>query len=126
MRTALLALTLGLAPACALTRSTDNTPLAREALAALEPGRTTAREVVERLGAPVEVVQLGKRSAYRYQFSQTKRAVLFLVVLAFQNEDARSDRAWLFFDEDQVLTHLGTTLEGDDPEYAMPWEDLHE
>ncbi|HEX6884572.1 MAG TPA: hypothetical protein VF530_14440 [Planctomycetota bacterium] len=126
MRTGLLALLLTLAPACALTRSTDNRPLARESLAALEPGRTTAREVVERLGAPVEVVQLGKRSAYRYQFSQTKRAVLFLVVLAFQNEDARADRAWLFFDEEQVLTHVGITLEGDQPEYAMPWEELHE
>ena len=126
MRTDFLALLLCLAPGCAMARTTENAPLAPEALAELQPGTTTAREVVERLGAPVEVVQLGKRSAYRYQFSQTKRAVLFLLIVAFQNEDARSDRAWVFFDENQVLTHVGTTFEGDQPEYAMPWEELHE
>lgn len=126
MRIPFLVLLLCLAPGCALTRTTENAPLPAEALAALQPGTTTAREVVERLGAPSEVVQLGKRSAYRYQFSQSKRTVLFLLVVALQNEDARADRVWVFFDESQVLTHVGTTLDGDEPEYAMPWEELHE
>lgn len=109
-----------------MSRTTDNEPLPRESLQALHPGTTTAREVVERLGAPVEVVQLGKRSAYRYQFTSSKNAVLFLLVVVFQNVDTRADRAWLFFDENQVLTHIGTTLEAADTEYAMPWEDIHE
>jgi hypothetical protein len=52
--------------------------------------------------------------------------VLFLVVVAFQNEDRRSDRAWLFFDENQLRTHVGTTFEGEQSEYAMPWEEVHD
>jgi hypothetical protein len=126
MRTALLAAILAFAPACALARTTENEPLAQASLQALQPGTTTASEVVARLGAPSEVVQLGKRSAYRYEFSQSKRAVLFLLVVAFQNQDTRADRAWLFFDENQVLSHVGATFEGDKAEYAMPWEDLHD
>jgi outer membrane protein assembly factor BamE (lipoprotein component of BamABCDE complex) len=126
MRKPLLALLLAFLGSCALTRTTENAPLAPQALDSLVPGTTTAQEVVARLGAPVEVVQLGKRSAYRYQYSQSKNTVLFLLVLALQNEDTRSDRAWVFFDENQVLTHVGSTLAGDQPEYALPWEDLHD
>lgn len=126
MRNLLFALALLLAPACAISRTYENEPLAASQLAALQPGKTTAREVVEQLGAPVDIVQLGHRSAYLYQFSSSKRAVLFLLVVAFQNEDSRSDRAWLFFDEEQVLTHFGVTLQAEGAEYAMPWENVHE
>jgi hypothetical protein len=82
--------------------------------------------VVDRLGAPVDVVQLGRRSAYRYQFTSSKREVLFLLVLGLYNQDTRSDRIWVFFDEKQVLTHVGSTFQGAETEYAMPWEDLHD
>jgi outer membrane protein assembly factor BamE (lipoprotein component of BamABCDE complex) len=125
MRNALLALALSLLTGCAVGRSTDNEPLEAAQLQSLRPGTTTAQEVVQMLGAPVDVVQLGRRSAYRYQFTATKRSVLFLVVVNLYNEDTRADRAWLFFDENQVLTHMGTTLEAEDVEYAMPWEDIH-
>jgi outer membrane protein assembly factor BamE (lipoprotein component of BamABCDE complex) len=125
MRNALLALALSLLTGCAVGRSADNEPLEAAELQSLRPGTTTAAEVVQLLGAPVDVVQLGRRSAYRYQFTATKRSVLFLVVLNLYNEDTRADRAWLFFDENQVLTHMGTTLEAEDVEYAMPWEDIH-
>lgn len=126
MRNLPLLLLLLLAPACAIARSTENEPLEPARLQSLVPGTTTAREVVERLGAPVDVVQLGKRSAYRYEFSSTKRSVLFLLVLGFVNEDQRADRAWLFFDENEVLTHMGASFDGENTRYAMPWQELHE
>jgi outer membrane protein assembly factor BamE (lipoprotein component of BamABCDE complex) len=126
MRSALLALLLLTTPACAIARTTENRPLVAEQLRSLRTGSTTAREVVELLGAPVDVVQLGKRSAYQYRFTSSKRAALLLLVVNLYNEDSRSDRAWVFFDENQVLTHVGTTLDGDQTEYAMPWEDLHD
>lgn len=126
MRSSFLVLSLLTLPACAIARSSENAPLEAAVLQSLRPGTTTAREVVELLGAPVDVVQLGKRSAYRYQFTSTKRAGLILVVLNLYNQDLRTDRAWLFFDENQVLTHAGVTLDGDKAEYAMPWEDLHD
>jgi hypothetical protein len=83
-------------------------------------------QVVDRLGAPTDIVQLGRRSAYRYDFTNRKRAGLFLILLNFFNEDTRSDRLWLFFDEKQVLSHYGATFSGNKSRYAMPWNDVHE
>jgi hypothetical protein len=120
-----LTLTLTLAPSCYMTRSTINAPIYQDEVAKLAPGKTTAPEAVAILGAPAEVVQLGMRTAYRYEFTATKRGVLFLVVLGFYNEDTRSDRVWLFFDSTNVLTHVGSTLEAADTEYALPWYDVH-
>ncbi len=125
-RCALLVLLCASLQGCLMDRTTTNQPLAREAVAAFEPGKTDARDVVAALGAPVEVVQLGRRSAYRYEFSVSKRAGLWLVLFIFVNRDTRADRVWAFFDEQDVLTHLGVTYEGERPEYALPWEDLHE
>ena len=78
------------------------------------------------LGAPIDVVQLGHRSAYRYDFRAEKRAGLVLVVVNLFNEDTRTDRAWLFFDENDVLSHLGVTYEANDTQYALPWNSVHE
>lgn len=126
MRTVLFLALLLVAPACAFMRETVNEPLDPASLQALRPGESTADDVVQALGAPVDVVQLGRRSAYHYQFTASKRAALFLVVLGFYNQDSRADRVWVFFDEDQVLTHVGSTFEAANVEYAMPWEELHE
>jgi hypothetical protein len=126
MRSSLIAFLCSVAPACVVSRATENEPLPRGAIESLRPGSSTAREVVELLGAPVDVVQLGKRSAYLYQFTRAKRAGLILVVVLLYNTDLRADRVWVFFDENQVLTHVGVSLQSDRTEYAMPWEELHD
>ncbi len=118
----LLLLPLG---SCFLSRSTTNQPLHAPLLSQLHPGTTTAKDAVELLGAPNEVVQLGSRSAYRYDFTNLKRAGFTIIILSFLNEDTRADRAWLFFDAKDVLTHVGSTLEGNSARYAMPWQDIH-
>ena len=89
------------------------------------PGMTAA-DVVATLGAPNEVIQLGLRSAYRFDHQKKKRAGLFALVLGFFNEDTREDRVWCFFDQNDVLTHVGSTLDADDTEYALPWSDIHD
>jgi outer membrane protein assembly factor BamE (lipoprotein component of BamABCDE complex) len=125
-RLSLPTLLLALFPSCFMTRTTVNAPIDRADVEKLVPGTSSAKDVVAALGAPSEVVQLGKRTAYRYEFTTTKRGVLFLIVLGFYNEDTRSDRVWLFFDSSDVLTHIGTTLEAADTEYALPWYNIHE
>jgi hypothetical protein len=111
---------------CALARSTQNEPLDPQLVNRLEPGKTTAAQAVELLGAPSEVVQLGKRSAYRYDHTATKGAGLILIVLILGNLDSRQDRVWLWFDEHNVLSHVGRTFASHHAQYAMPWEDVHE
>jgi len=124
MRILAALLLLGLS-SCFISRTTTNVPLQRSRLDELQPGKSTAKQVVELLGAPNEVVQLGSRSAYRYDFAIMKRAGFSIIIVTFLNEDARTDRAWLFFDKDELLTHVGSTLEGNQAQYAMPWQDVH-
>lgn len=117
----LAAVALAALPACLINRDTQNVPLPTEALAGLSPGSTTAARAVELLGAPTEIVQLGFRSAYRYEYGNAKRAALFLVVVNLSNSDARADRVWLFFDDHDVLSHVASTFDADGARYGMPW-----
>jgi len=111
-----------LSSGCFLQRSLVDRPFAEADVARIgNAGATTAKEVVARLGAPTEVVQLGRRSAYLYLHEQEKTAGLFLLVAAFNNRDRQTDRVWVFFDEHDVVTHVGRTLQAQGAEYAMPW-----
>jgi outer membrane protein assembly factor BamE (lipoprotein component of BamABCDE complex) len=110
---------------CFISRDLVNEPLVREEIDALSVGTSTASDVAAKLGAPTEVVQLGKRSAWRYDFTTQKTAGFTLIVVTFLNTDLRSDRCWLFFDEQDVLRHVGTTLDADDTRYKMPWQKVH-
>lgn len=116
---ALLAL---LAPSCLISKDTLNEPLHETHLGDLVPGVTTAAEVAAQLGAPNEVVQLGLRSAWRYDFTTSKRAGFTVILVTFSNVDTRQDRIWLFFDEQNVLSYFGTTNEAASTRYSMPWQ----
>jgi hypothetical protein len=102
-----------------------NEPLDALAIAPFEPGVTTAADVVEALGAPSDVVQLGRRSAYRYDAMVSKGAGLVLLVVNLGHMDSRSDRIWVFFDEDDVVTHVAGTFATHRTRYALPWTDVH-
>lgn len=123
LRCAAAALLLGLlAPSCLISKDTINQPLQAVELDGLIPGETSAAEVAAKLGAPNEVVQLGLRSAWRYDFAAAKRAGFTLIVITFSNVDTRQDRIWVFFDEEGVLSYYGTTFEAENSRYAMPWQ----
>lgn len=109
--------------ACLLNETREHAPLDPEAIASIEPGTTTAQEVLDSLGAPSEVVQLGKRSAFRYDHTLQKQSGLFLILIALNATDVQQDRAWIFFDEQGVVTHAGGTFDAETTEYRMPMED---
>ena len=111
-----------LVSSCAFARNRTHEPIPAQAVAALEVGDSAAR-VTEVLGAPTEVVQLGNRSADRYDYTESKKTGLLLVVVGFYNSDSHQDRVWVFFDEASNLTHVGSTLKADETGYGMPWSD---
>ena len=113
-------------PSCFLARGSVNEPIRAAAVASLTTGKSTAAQCVQVLGGPSEVIQLGKRSAYRYDHTISKTAQLYLGIVNLTNEDSRQDRVWLFFDEDNVLTHIGSTFSSHRPEYSMPWGDPYD
>jgi len=119
MRTLLPLLCLPLFSSCLLSDVRSHTSIDADRVAAIEPGRTTAQEVLELLGAPNEVVQLGRRSAYRYDHSVEKQAALFLVLVALRGVDTQEDRVWVFVDEGGVVTHMGSTLQADEAEFSV-------
>ncbi len=119
------ALLLSLLPSCVIAHTSLNEPISPENVATLTPGMTSA-DVVKALGAPTDVVQLGLRSAYRFDHVKKKRTGLYVIIVGFFNEDTREDRVWAFFDEAGILTHIGSSFEADDTRYALPWNDLHE
>ena len=110
---------------CAIGRTAENEPLEQEKIAQLKPGTMTAGDVVGIMGAPVDVVQLGRRSAYLYIHRMERTTGIVLIVLNFLNQDERQDRVWVFFDEDGKLTHVGSTLEAARAQVAAPWEDIY-
>ena len=107
-------------PGCFLNRSRTHFPLSPEAVGSLVPGTATAADVVARMGSPTEVVQLGHRSAYRYDYTLQKQASLFLLVLNLTGTERQEDRAWFFFDENDVLTHVGANFLADTARYGVP------
>lgn len=111
---------------CLVGRQDLNEPLDATLVSRLQPGTTTAQQVTGLFGAPAEVVQLGRRTAYRYVATTTKSAGLWLVVVILAAQDTRSDWLWVFFDENNVLTHYGSTFAVHRTQYALPWEDVHE
>ena len=120
MRLLLSVLLLATTSGCFFNRSTVNPALSSEQIAQLEPGTSTAADVTRILGAPMRVVQLGRRSAYLYFHTHEKQAALFLIVISLRGVDSNQDRCWVFFDENDVLTHVGTTLEANETEYSIP------
>ena len=122
MKASLLCLTLLLMlPGCFTTRKTINQQLSSEAAAQVAQG-TSAADVVELLGAPTDIVQLGHRSAYLYEFQQTKMTGLLAGVVGFMNSDTRSDRVWIFLGPGgDTVTHVGSSFDADKAENRMPW-----
>ena len=106
---------------CFFARADVHQPLPRDVVVSLEPGTHTAADVVERLGAPLEVVQLGHRSAYRYEYQRNKMTGMFLLIIALQGTDQRSDRVWVFFDENDMLTHVASSFEAENSEFELPF-----
>lgn len=119
LRAAVLALALPLA-GCFLSRSTSNPPLPPEAVAAIVPGESSADDVTRLLGAPNEVVQLGRRSAWKYEHTVEKQSAAFLVLLGLRGVDTQADRVWVFFDEDHRVMHVGSLFQASEAEYDVP------
>lgn len=112
--------------ACFLSRNTVNVPLRTKQAATLTAGRSTQADVLAALGAPNEVIQLGFRSAWRYDHTLEKRAGLSLLVVTLINSDVQQDRMWMFFDEQGVLACAGATSDADKAVYELPWSNSHD
>ncbi len=132
---------------CILGRTRDEVPIDPERVARIIPGKTTKRQVVELLGAPTyvndriglrlvgkpvgldgdnvgplvdELVRSPLDHSYTYEYSDTKSASLYLLVISFTNQETRRDRVVVFFDDAGVVSHIGASFNARDVEFRLP------
>jgi hypothetical protein len=110
-------------PSCFLARSRINQPIDQSAYQRLEPMVSTQEDVLRELGAPAAVVQLGEKSAWRYDHTLSKVATFWPLFVVLANTEDQQDRVWAFFNGTGLMTHLGGTFEAETAEYKLPWSD---
>lgn len=96
-------------------------PFDAEKIEQLSPGKTTAADVTRLFGAPAAVVKLSNGNTYIYKRVVTKGAAFWLVLVSFGNFDTKYDQLVLFFNNDDLLTHYGVSLNAEKTAYESPF-----
>jgi outer membrane protein assembly factor BamE (lipoprotein component of BamABCDE complex) len=102
-------------------KSKDYYPFDASGLDKLIPGKSTAAEVTEMLGAPSKIVKLSNGNAYIYRRSFSKGTGLWLILVTFVNYDKHYDQIVIFFDKKNIMTHYGVTLDAHKAAYGFPF-----
>jgi hypothetical protein len=96
-------------------------PFDSSGLDSLVPGQTTAAEVSRIFGAPRQVVKMSNGNAYIYKRSVAKGTALWLLIVSFGNYDKQCDQLVFFFDNNDILTHYGVSLDARKASYGFPF-----
>ena len=102
-------------------RGKDFKPFDENSLKQVTTGITSASEVTRLFGPPNKIVKLSNGNAYVYERSIEKVTGLWLVVLTFGNWDTQYDRIAFFINNDDVVTHFGSSFNAETASYAMPF-----
>jgi hypothetical protein len=87
----------------------------------LVPGQTSAAEVSQIFGSPKQVVKLSNGNAYIYKRSVAKGTAVWLLIASFGNYEKQYDQVVFFFDNKDVLTHYGVSLDAQKASYGLPF-----
>ena len=96
-------------------------PFDSDALVTIQPGQTTAQDICQVFGAPSEVVEMSNGNAYIYHRSVAKGTVIWLLFISFGNYDTQADQIVFFFDNNDLLTNYGVSLNAENAEYGLPF-----
>jgi hypothetical protein len=102
-------------------RGKDFVPFDENAIKQVTTGITSASEVTRLFGPPNKIVKLSNGNAYVYERSIEKVTGLWLVVLTFGNFETQYDRIAFFINNDDVVTHFGSSFNAETASYAMPF-----
>ncbi len=90
------------------------------AMAQIEKGKTTRREVLTALGPPSQVISLGDETVLYYLYEKSAGEGLILIVYNRFDVRTQYDRAVFFFDANDVLTEYSTHVSAEpDPEVSV-------
>jgi len=102
-------------------RSKDFVAFDENALKQVTTGKTSASEVTQLFGPPNKIVKLSNGNAYVYERSVDKGTGLWLVLLTFANFDTQYDRIVFLINNDDVVTHFGSSFNSEAASYGMPF-----
>jgi len=102
-------------------RGKDFKPFDENSLKQVTAGSTTAADVTRLFGPPNKIVKLSNGNAYLYERSIDKATGLWLVVLTFGNWDKQYDRIAFFINNENTVTHIGSSFNAETASYAMPF-----
>jgi hypothetical protein len=102
-------------------RGKDFKPFDENSLKQVTAGSTTAADVTRLFGPPNKIVKLSNGNAYLYERSIDKATGLWLVVLTFGNWDKQYDRIAFFINNEDMVTHIGSSFNAETASYAMPF-----
>ena len=102
-------------------KNKDYHPFDASGLDKLIPGKSTAAQVTEMLGAPSNIVKLSNGNAYTYRRSLSKGTGLWLLIVSFGNYEKHYDQIVIFFDKKNIMTHSGITLDAHKAAYGLPF-----
>ena len=124
---ALLLAVISTLPGCMImARQQTDQPLSAESVEQLSPGMTK-RQVTDLLGAPQEIVFSNREHdplrehAYIYEYKQAAGTAIFFLVVNFGNLDTKRDRVVVFFDEEDRVSNVGSSLYGHEARYGFPF-----
>ncbi len=104
-----------------MAKNKEYHPFDSSGLDKLVPGQTTAAEVSGIFGAPSQVVKMSNGNAYIYKRSVAKGTAFWLLIVSFGNYDKQYDQMVFFFDNNDILTHYGTSLDAQNASYGLPF-----
>jgi outer membrane protein assembly factor BamE (lipoprotein component of BamABCDE complex) len=126
-RLALLLALLALAPGCLIFgRQQKDQPIQGAKVLQVQKGMTKA-QVTELLGSPQEILFSNKaldplrEHAYIYEYTVQKGTAIFLGIVNFGNLDQKRDRTIVFFDDDERVSNVASSLRGMDARYGFPF-----
>ena len=76
------------------------------ALPPIEKGQTTETQILELLGPPSQVMNLGDQVIFYYIMEKMEGKGGYLLIYNWNNKKVRYDRAIFIFDKDRVLKEL--------------------
>jgi len=113
---------LSMGSGCAVIgRGKDFRPIEEKTLAKVTPGKTTAADVMRLFGPPSQIVKLTNGNAYIYNRSLSKATGLWFVLVTFANYDTQHDRIVFFLNNQDLVTHYGSSFKSDTSSHGLPF-----
>ncbi len=102
-------------------RSKDFKPFDQNLLKQVVPGQTTSQEITKIFGAPNQVVKLSNGNAYIYVRTLNKSTGFWVVLFTFIDMDSQQDRIVFFFNNNDIVTHYGNSLNAAEAAHGLPF-----